>query len=255
MGAIVEGRELGATDPVVTVLLASSAAAALAVLGAAPFAFREEVPLQWIGVAYALASGLMLGVGYLLMSEGLDRSAALAAPGFGLGAVYTFWTQSYARTTDLDTRPGQAPDALHGYKVILQNTLHSASEGVAIGAAMVVSLRLGVFLAFSLAVHNIGEAMGLTATLRRRRMTTGQAAGLCVVTKAPQMLLAIVAFAVSPVLGDWMPALLGFSSGSLVFLLMTELLPASYQRCRNTWIAGLVSFSAGAVVLLEGVLL
>ncbi len=245
-----------AGEPILTVLQYSSIAAAMAGLGALPLAFRDSVPDRWVGWAYALASGLMLGVGYLLIQEGLGQAAFRTVLGFAVGALYTFWIRSYAGIDELEMDPGleSDPNPIEGYKAILQNTLHSASEGVAIGAAMVVSLKLGIFLAFSLAVHNVGEAMALTAMLRRRSMSVGEAAGLCVMTNVPQVLLAIVAFALSPVLGDWMPAALGFASGALVFLLMTELLPASYQRCGSSWIAVLVSFSAGAVVFLEGVL-
>ncbi len=246
---------MGPTDPILTVLLYSSLAAATAGLGVLPFVFRDSVPQSWVGSAYALASGLMLGAGYLLMQEGLRRSPVWTVVGFGLGAVYTFWTQAYAGTAELDTRPEHTPDSIEGYKAILQNTLHSASEGVAIGGAMVLSLTLGRFLAFSMAVHNVGEAMALTAILARRRMTAGESAGLCVITNVPQVLLAIVVYALSPAFEGTQPGLLGFASGAMVFLLMTELLPASYQRCGSSWIAVLVSFSAGAVVLLEGVLL
>ena len=60
-------------DPVSTVLLCSSVAAATAALGVLPFAFPKKVRLGWIGGAYALASGLMLGAAYLLMTRGLER--------------------------------------------------------------------------------------------------------------------------------------------------------------------------------------
>ncbi len=246
---------MGPNDPILTVLLYSSLAAATAGLGVLPFVFRDSVPQTWVGSAYALASGLMLGAGYLLIQEGLNGSPVWAVVGFGLGAVYTYWSQAYAGTAQLDTSPEHNPDNIEGYKTILQNALHSASEGVAIGAAMVLSLGLGCFLAFSMAVHNIGEAMALTSILGKRRMSLAESAGLCVITNVPQVLLAIVVFALRTVFQGAQPTLLGFASGALVFLLMTELLPASYQRCGSSWIAVLVSFSAGAVVLLEGVLL
>ncbi len=238
-------------DPVLTVLLCSSVAAATAVFGVLPFAFHKRVGLEWIGGAYALASGLMLGVAYLLMTRGLERGLLLAMAGAGLGVAYTYWVQSYAGITQLDTMPGRGAEPDYGYRIILQNTLHSASEGVAIGVAMLVSLKLGIFMAFALAIHNIGEAMALTAFLRDRGMSTGESAGLCVVTNVGQVLLAIVAFAVGPMLGDRLPAALGFAAGALLFLVMTELLPASYQRAKSESVAFLLSFSVAAVVLLE----
>ncbi|MDP6279278.1 MAG: hypothetical protein QF701_13835 [Nitrospinota bacterium] len=130
--------------------------------------------------------------------------------------------------------------------------MHSASEGVAIGAAMALSLRLGVFIALSLAVHNAAEAMALTWVLEKRKVSFAQAAGLGVFTNVPQMLLAIVSFAVISAASALLPWAAGFVAGAMAYLVLTELLPASYRGGDHTRIALLVSFSAGGMVLLEG---
>ncbi|MFQ5738968.1 MAG: ZIP family metal transporter [Acidobacteriota bacterium] len=249
-GLLVPSTEMELSEPILTVILYSSMAAATAALGALPFAFGKPVSLTWVGGAYALASGLMLGTGYILMTEALGKSPVLVVVGAGLGVGYTFWTHWYAGIDDLDTTPGASGGAGFGYKIILQHTLHSASEGVAIGVSMVVNLRLGVFMALALAAHNVGEAVALTAVLRARGMSAGESAGLSVASNVTQVLLAIVAFAVVlPPHG--LSLVLGFASGALFFLVLTELLPASYQRTGKPSVAFLVSFSAGAVVLLE----
>ncbi len=240
-------------DPVLTVLFYGTLAAAASAFGALPFAFGDG-PRDWVvGAAYALASGFMLGAGYLLMSEGLEAEAIFAVLGAGLGVAYTWWTQKYPGTDRLDTAPATEIDRHAGYKTILQSTLHSAAEGVAIGVAMRVDLSLGIFMALALAVHNVGEGMALSAILRQRGMTVGESAGLCVVTNVTQPLLAVVAFALSPALGHFLPAALGFSAGSLVFLVLTELAPASYERASRTVVATLMSIAAAAVVFLEHV--
>ncbi len=240
-------------DPVLIVLFYGALAAAASALGALPFA-RGDGPRPWVvGAAYALASGFMLGAGYLLMSEGLSAEAIVAVLGGGLGVVYTWWTQKYPGTDRLETDPDQEIGRDAGYKTMLQSTLHAAAEGLAIGVAMVVDLSFGIFMALALAVHNVGEAMALTAILRQRGMTVGESAGLCVVTNVTQPLFAIVAFALSPALGHFLPAALGFAAGSLVFLVLTELAPASYERASRTLVATLMSIAAAAVVLLEHV--
>ena len=238
-------------DPVLIVLLFGVLATGASALGALPFAFSDG-PRPWVlGAAYALASGFMLGAGYLLMSEGLEDEAIFAVLGGGLGVLYTRWTQAYPGTDRLETDPEGEIGRDAGYLTILQSTLHAAAEGIAIGVAMVVDVSFGIFMALALAVHNVGEAMALTAILRQRGMTVGESAGLCVVTNVTQPLFAIVAFALSPALGHFLPAALGFSAGSLVFLVLTELAPASYQRASRTLVATLMSIAAAAVVFLE----
>ena len=134
-------------EPVLIVLFYGALAAAASALGALPFAFGDG-PRPWVvGAAYSLASGFMLGAGYLLMSQGLAAEAIFAVLGGGLGVAYTWWTQTYPGTDRLDIGPDHEIDRDTGYKTILQSTLHSAAEGVAIGVAMVVDLSLGVFMA------------------------------------------------------------------------------------------------------------
>ncbi len=242
------------SDPVLTVLFFGALAAGAAALGALPFAFGEGPRGEWIGAAYALASGFMVGAGYLLMREGLRTEGLFVVLGAGLGVAYTWWTRSYAGLERLDTRPDRRVGRDTGYKTILQSTLHSAAEGVAIGVAMRVELSLGIFMALALAVHNVGEGMTLTEVLRRRGMTVGESAGLCVVTNVPQPLMAVVAYALAPALGHFLPAALGFAAGSLVFLVLTELAPASYERASRTLVATLMASAAAAMVFLESLL-
>lgn len=241
-------------QPVLLVLLFGSLAAAATALGALPFVGGRRPDLAGIGAAYALAGGAMLGVGYLLMSHGIVRATLPVMLGAGAGLVYSRWIQHYAGIDTLDTRPGREDGADYGYKIILQNTLHSAAEGVAIGVAMAHELTLGAFLAVALALHNVGEAMALTDVLRRRGMTAGESAGLAVVTKVAQPLLAIVAFALAPAVAGLAAALLGFAAAALVYLALTELVPASYQRLDSRRVALLVSTAAGAVVFLQSLI-
>ncbi len=240
-----------AGQPVLTVLVYSTLAALLAYLGVLPFKFSRTIPLFWEGFAYASASGMMLGAGYLLMSEALSRNTWWAIGGAALGVGYTHWTQRYSGTSELPTQPEVVLELDQGYKAILQNALHSATEGVAIGVSMTVNVRLGIFMALSLALHNIGEAIALSALLRRRSMSSTEAGAICVIAKSPQVLLAVFSFALSPFLGSAFAVALGFSAGALLYLVMTELLPASYQRAPKIVIATIVSFLVAALVLLE----
>ncbi len=244
---------MAGSEPLLTVLLYSALAVAAAALGVLPFALRLRVPLSALGMAYATASGLMIGAGYLLVSEGMRSSVPQALAGAALGVIYTLRSQSFAGLRQLSHDPQAESGPNQGFKLILRDALHSASEGVAIGVAMAAypDLRMGIFIALALAVHNIAEAMALTAQLNRGGVALGRAAGLCLLANSSQILLAAVAFVACSAYSQALPAALGFASGALVFLVMTELLPASYRRAGKSRIAFLLSLSAGAVVLLE----
>lgn len=237
--------------PVLIVFLASAAAALFSALGALPFRGGRALPKGHVGLAYALASGLMLGLGYILLSEGLHHSVLPVILGTLIGILYTLWTHTYTGTKELGTHPDANFGKDYSVKIILLSSLHSASEGLAIGIAMSVNLTLGLFLTATLALHNVAEAMVLTDILRGKNTLLREASGLCVVTKVPQVLMAIVAYSLIPAMPWSLPLSLGFASGTLTYLVMTELLPASYERVEGRTVALILSISTGLIALLR----
>lgn len=239
-------------EPTLVVLLYSSIAAGMAALGVLPLVGRERIPTLAIGWANALAAGLMLGAAYLLMAVGLEYAPLRGAVGAALGIVFVWFTHAAAGTEELDLNRLDGAGEVYGYKILLVNTLHSAPEGVAIGAAALVSLPFGVFVALAMAVHNIPEATVLSAVLRSRGVRLDNAAGLAVVTNITQVLLAIVTFAIVSAAPGVLPWALGFAVGALIYLVMAELLPHCYRQAGSTTIAMVTILAMGIVVLLGG---
>jgi ZIP family zinc transporter len=232
--------------PTVLELAGWTALAALAA-GAGPFvpgAHSDGRPRQ-LAIASALAAGAMLGVGYSLMSIGLARAGVTATVGAVLGVAASYalhvWLGLGAATEE--RRPGY---------VVAAGALHSAPEGVAMGAAMAVDVRFGLFLVVTLAVHNIWESEVLGAALVAGGRSRGTAAALGVLTDLPQVVLAVATFALVECVAALEPLLLGFGFGALTYLCIAELLPESYRSTGRTSIAVVVCAAAGVVALLGG---
>jgi len=238
-------------DGSLTVLVYASVAAFAAGLGAIPLAIRRDTPLRWIGWSNALAAGLMLGVAYALLTAGMDRGAwqtALAALG---GVAFVYLTHQAAGTADLDLNALQDTSPEYGYQMLIVNGLHAAHEGIAIGAAMAVSLPFGILMALALAVHNIPEATIFGAILSGRGVRLPSVALLAIGANAPQVLNAVVTFVVAAQLPVVLPWALGFAVGALTYLVLTELLPESYRQAGHTSIALVALVAMGIVVLLR----
>lgn len=241
-------------NDVLTILLVSSLAALAAALGTLPLAGRDRLPTVWLGWANAVAAGLMLGAAYALAIDGFEVRPVFAAAGALLGVVFVWWTHRFAGTAELPLNElgRQAPE--YGYQVMTIQTMHSASEGVAIGVAAVVDLTFGVFMAFTFAIHNVAEAMVLSAVLRSRGVATGQAATLSVVTNVSQVLLAVVTLSVVTAAPGILELAIGFAVGTLVHLVMVELLPEAYRQAGDPSIAVLTSVAVGVIALIQGLL-
>lgn len=247
---------------ILIVLICSGAAAACAALAVVPLALREQVPKRWIGWSNALAAGVMLGGAYVLtVSDALIAGGAspdgqpapwTGASGALLGILFIRWTHKALRTSELDLNRLEQVDAVYGYRVLLVGALHSASEGVAIGVAMVVDLKLGVLMAVAIALHNIPEALVLGAVLRRLRLRLGEVAAIAVGANSSQVLLSLVAFALVEAAPATLPFVLGFAAGALLKLVLVELLPEAYREAGHTSIAVVSSLAMSLVVLFQG---
>lgn len=239
-------------DPILLVLTASALAAGAAVFGPVPLLGKERIPILAIGWANALAAGLMLGPAYLLMSAGMQFVPWQGALGAVLGIGFVWFTHFAAGTEEMDLNRLDESSTVYGYQVIVVNMLHSASEGVAIGAAMGVSVPFGIFMAVAMAVHNVPEATVLSAILRGGGVRWGPASALAVLTNIPQVLLAVVTFAIVTAAPAFLPWAIGFAFGSLIYLVLAELLPECYRQAGRTTMALVAIVAMGIVVLLGG---
>jgi zinc transporter ZupT len=238
-------------DRTLVTLAYASLAAAVSAVGVGPFAFGGRPPRTHIGLANALAAGLMLGAAYILMSEGLTGPAAPGAAGAVLGILFVYGSHAFAGTADLRLNLADDPSPEYGYKVVVVNSLHSASEGIAIGVAMFLELRLGIFMALALAVHNVAEATALCSVLIPRGVSIARAAALSVLTNVSQPLLAVTVYAVLTAAPDILPPTLGFAVGAIIYLTVVELLPEAYAETHEVGIAVTAAVSMSAVALLR----
>ena len=239
-------------DPALAVLLFSSIAAAVSAAGVLPLVRRPRVPLLMIGWAHALAAGAMLGAAFVLTTATPDRHLGAAALGAMLGIAFVRFTHLASGTDDLDLDRVNETSETHGNRVLLVNAFHSASEGVAIGAAVMVSLPFGIFVALAMGAHNMPEATALAAVLRARGVRLPRAAGLAVVSNVPQILMAVVAVALIQAVPALLPWALGFACGALIYLVLAEHLPQSYRKAGPTTIALVTIVAMGIVVLVGG---
>lgn len=238
--------------PVLTVLGYATIAAGFASFGVIPLVGRQQASSILLGLANSLAAGLMLGAAYALMvidPDGLAPATALAAL---LGIAYVMLTHWAIGSAELDLNRLDEDDPTYGYKVLLVNTLHGAAEGVAIGVAMVVNIPFGTFVALSIGVHNIPEGTVLSAILASRGARIRDAAALAIAANIGQVLLAVATFAVVSAAPLVLPWAAGFAIGSLIYLVLAELLPEGYREVGHTSVALVAIVAMGMVVVLTG---
>jgi len=242
-------------EPVLVVLLWSGIAALTSMFGVVPLLGRPHVPLVWLGWSNAAAAGTMMAAAFLLAQAGLAGAPQIFGIGAALGILFVWWTHRLSRGGDLDLNDLEATDPVYGYEVLLSSNLHSGVEGVAIGAAMAYDVAFGVAVAVAMALHNIPEATLLTAVFRARGLSPGRSLLLAVVSNISQVTMALSTFAVLGALGiDKLAFTLAFASGGLLYLLMVDLLPQSYEQAGSTSIALVTIVAMALVAVMQGMM-
>ena len=239
-------------QPTLAVLIYSSLAAMAAAAGVLPYALRRQPSMAQIGWANAVAAGLMLGVAYVLLTAGLREGLLAGGLGALLGIGFVRATHALTGTAELDLEEIDRAGPEYGYKALFSDVVHSAHEGVAIGAAMAISLPLGISMAVTLGVHNVPEAVILTRVLLQRGASLPQATALAITSNVNQPLLAVATVAVLLAAPAVVPWVTGFAVGTLTYLVLVELLPESYRQAGHTSIAVVTALAMGVVVLLAG---
>ena len=233
-----------AVTPLLGALLVAAAAAGASALAALPFMRLGTVQERSLGLASALAGGLMLGLAYVLLIAAMHAPTTTLAASAVLGILFVV-------ATDRVSGQSAGNDARAGYRQLLGSALHAAHEGVAIGAALAADFRFGMFTAAAIAVHNVPESATLVAGLRARGARLGEAAGLAVSANANQVLFAVAALALATAWPALRPWITGFAVGALVQLVLVELLPGSYRTSGRASIAFVTIAAMGAVTLLR----
>ena len=239
-------------EPVLVVAGCAAVAALTSALGVVPLIGRERLPTTWMGWANAAAAGAMLAGAYVLARAGIrDGQAVWMGLGALGGIAFISWSHFFSGNQELALNRLEDDSLSYGYEVLLMSALHSGAEGIAIGAAMAADLSFGIFLAVAMAAHNIPEATLLAAVYRARGVSLRRAALLAVISDVSLVFASVAAFAVLQAAPGALAIGLGFSAGALIYLVMVDLLPESYQQAGPTSIALVTILSMGLVAVIQ----
>lgn len=227
------------------VLLYAILAAAAAGLG--PVLARVSGPEdRFVGLADALAAGMMLGLAYPLTRDGLDAGTVGATVGAWAAVVALFAAHAWLH---LDSRAPISPP-----RAFLGAAVHAAPEGLALGVALAMDPRFGAVVAFTLALHNVGEGVSLSSQLARGEKVARHAMAAAL-SNLPQVVLAVTGYFLATAYPSLRPILLGASAGSLIYLSLSDLLPSGYRVAGRTAISvviiaatSMVAFAGGALM-------
>ncbi|MEJ2540370.1 MAG: ZIP family metal transporter [Gemmatimonadota bacterium] len=241
-------------NDVVLVFLYALATALATGLGAVPFFFVRDVSDRMVAYSNAVAAGLMLGASFGLVSEGTVHGRWETLGGALVGVAFILATQRLLAGYDEEDLLFGAATGESARRMLLMlvvMTVHSFSEGVAVGVSFGGGVELATLITVAIAVHNIPEGVAITAVMRPRGVSVIRCAGWSVVSSLPQPLMAVPAFLFVEAFRPALPWGLGFAAGAMVFMVLVELLPEAFHEGGRGSVASLTTLTVIAMVLFQ----
>lgn len=241
-------------NDVLLVFLFALATAVATGLGALPFAFVRTLSDRAVAYSNAIAAGLMLGASFGLVAEGTGHGRPETVVGAILGVLFILATQHFLGDEDEEQIVSEAAEGDGSRRMLLMlvvMTVHSFSEGVAVGVSFGGGLTLATVITIAIAIHNIPEGVAISAVLRPQGVSTLRCAGWSIFSSLPQPLMAVPAFLFVEAFRSVLPYGLGFAAGAMVYMVLVELLPGAFLQGRRAAVATMASVAAIGMVLFQ----
>ena len=173
---------------------------------------------------------------FALADEALGRGGATEVVGGMLaGALFFSWTSQDHRAARVDAAGAEREKLRQTLLLLLTLFIHSIPEGAAIGVGYATGeIKFGWLLAVAIGVHNIPEGTAVSLPLRANGASIWRCVYYSILTSMPQPIVAVPAFLLVSVFQPLLPASLGFAGGAMIFLVIQELLPESFEHSSPT---------------------
>jgi len=226
-----------------TVLAAAALTAVATGLGALPFLVFRDISGWWLGVADAVAAGLMLAASHGLISEGFHIGPGRTLGGILLGLGLIIAADKWVVPRDLDVAELHGAGARKALLILGVMTAHSFAEGVGVGVSFGGGDKLELFITAAIAVHNIPEGLAISLVLIPRGTPVGKAAGWSIFTSLPQPLMAVPAFLFVLAFKPFLPVGLGLAAGAMIWMVFAELIPEALERTSGRAVGAAVTLA------------
>jgi zinc transporter ZupT len=223
-------------------------------LGAVPFLFVRDIAPRTVAIADAIAAGLMLGASVGLLLEGARYGTPQTLAGAALGLVFIVFGRQALHGRDVSLAGIHGAGGRQVLFLVAVMTLHSFSEGVAVGVSFGGGATLAALITIAIAVHNVPEGLAISAVMRPKGASILACAAWSIFSSLPQPLMAVPAFLFVDRFRPLLPYGLGFAAGAMVFMVFLELLPEAYAAARASTVGIAVSVSLGAMILFQRLL-
>jgi zinc and cadmium transporter len=139
------------------------------------------------------------------------------------------------------------------YMILIGDGIHNFIDGVAIAAAFMTDIRLGIITTLAIAAHEIPQELADFAVLLHSGLTKKKALLFNFLSGLTAILGSIMTIFVFSAVNSIVPVLLGFTTGMFLYIALSDLIPELHQSFSKTsrWLQSLpFLIGAGSTLLL-----
>lgn len=181
--------------------------------------------------AMPFGAGALLGAAFFdVLPEALHESGDNPAivQWVLAGFVIFFLLERFVRWFHRHHEHGQ--NNSHKSLIILGDTVHNAIDGIAIGAAFLISVPLGVATAFAVAAHELPQEIGDFGLLLSKGMKARKVLIVNILSSLATVVTALGAYLLGEAIEPAVPYLLAIVAGFFIYIASADIVPDIHEQ-------------------------
>ena len=209
-------------------LLGSIGAIALA---AAYLAFLEKIRKPLIPYLISYATGTLLGAAFLgLLQHALDHAPASSILPTVLAGILAFFLLEKVVIWRHCHNENCERHATAGPLLLIGDSFHNFIDGIAIAAAFIASIPVGIATGLAILAHELPQEVGDFAVLIESGYSRQQALVYNILSGASTLPGALLAYFFLMDMHELTPYVMAFSAASFIYIAIADLIPGLHQR-------------------------
>ena len=197
------------------------------------------------------AGALLAAAFFDLLPESFERAEPRAMLLYMLaGFIFFFALERFASWFHHHHEHEDHPkNARQRWLIILGDLMHNAIDGLAIGAAFVVSVPTGIITVLAVSAHEIPKELGTFALLLSKGWKDKTVVVANIATAVATILTAIGVFSLGQTLDAFVPPLLALTSGFFLYVAASDIIPDIHEQPQKIGTIQAVMLIGGVVVV------
>ncbi|MFA5417785.1 MAG: ZIP family metal transporter [Bacteroidales bacterium] len=114
--------------------------------------------------------------------------------------------------------------------IIIGDAFHNAIDGIVIAASFLTSTELGVFVTFSVVLHEIPQELGDFGILIKSGYPRVKAFWYNILSGATAIVFGLAAYYTLESITSWIPYVLALSASSFLYIALADLIPEMHRK-------------------------